>query len=248
MKRFLAICMMICLLAVSVFAVSDAYDTVEDAVAASGLKPLQDKIDQDSVYGSVGNGGEECNMLFDDDVTTKFCTGTFPLYAAWEMDKEYVINGMIVATANDNASYNGRNPETWILYGSDDDENWEAIAEGDESDFDETDYTYYTISFDNSKAYKYYMFEVPNAVSGCFQMSELVPCGAEASAAVEEAPAVVEEAPAPSEEIAEVAPAEEVPAVPATTAPATFDVMTVIVIAVAASLIAALAMKKRTVR
>jgi 3-oxoacyl-[acyl-carrier protein] reductase len=250
MKKFLAICMMICLLAVSVFAASDPYDDLDAAVAASGLNPLQANIIQDSIDGMPsGNAAEEFQNLFDDDVTTKYGIGSFPS-ANWEMDKEYILNGLICATANDNSSYTGRNAEFWTLSGSTDNENWEVIAEGTQDDFEDTDFTYYTITFNNDKAYKYYMWESDGSTAGFFQMSELVPCGTEAGAAapaaVEEAPA--EEAPVAEEAPAEVAPAEEAPAAPVTTAPATFDVMSVVVIAAAASLIAALAVKKRAVK
>jgi len=249
MKKFLAICMMICILAVSVFAASDPYDTIEDAIAASGLVSLQGNIIQDSIYGSEGFANEESFNLFDDDVTTKFCTGTFPLYAAWQMDKEYVLNGVLFATANDNSGNAGRNPDTWTISGSNDDSSWEVIASGTWEDLDDVDYTYFSVKFDNDKAFSYYIFDVPDAANfQCFQMSELVPCGAEAvaPAVVEEVPAAEEVAPA-EEAPAEVAPAAEEVAAPVA-APATSDVMTVIVIAAAVSIIAALAMKKRTVR
>jgi 3-oxoacyl-[acyl-carrier protein] reductase len=246
MKKFLAICMMICLLAVSVFAASDPFDTVDDAVAASGLKPLQANVIQDSIYGSESFANEECYNLFDDDVTTKFCTGTFPLYATWQMDKSYVLNGVIFATANDNSGNPGRNPDEWTISGSNDESTWEVIASGTWEDFEDVDYTYFTVSFENDKAFTWYQLDVPSTVANCFQVSELVPCGAEAAAAPAEV-APVEEAPVAEEAPAEVAPAEAAPEAPAA-APATFDVMSVVVIAAAASLIAALAMKKRAVK
>lgn len=239
----LTACMILCSMLVSVSAASAQYMTVEDAIAAIGLESLQDKVVLDSVEGSDHFDNEGYGNLFDNDVTTKFCTGTFPLYASWKMDKAYSVGGMIVATANDNFSYPGRNPETWILSGSNDGSTWTAIAEGTEYDLEDEDFTYYTITFGTaSDAYQYFKFDVPNAFSGCFQMSELILVEAEA-------PEVV------VEEVTETAPAAEVAeaSAPATVAvvsaaPQTSDATAMIAVLAIVAFAACVVLKKRVLR
>ena len=202
MKRFLAICFVICLLTVSVFAATGPYDTVDDAIKASGFKSLQANVLIDTVTGTEGFGEEQPPNLFDGDNTTKFCTGSLPLEATWKMDNEYVLDGIIFSTANDNAEYQGRSPELWSLKGSNDGSSWVVIAEGTEADFEEENFVYYTVKLNNDKAFSQYLFEVPSTISGTFQIAELVPCGdvppppvVEEVAAPEEAPAAAVEAP-----------------------------------------------------
>ena len=236
MKKIFAICFAICLLTVSVFGASAQYETVDDAIAASGFSPLQANVIIDSVEGTEGFGEEQAANLFDGDNTTKFCTGTFPLEATWQMDKEYVINGIIFSTANDNAGNPGRNPDTWTLSGSNDGSSWTVVAQGDEFDFEDVDFTYYTVSVNNDKAFSQYKFEVPSTLANCFQVAELVLCGAEPAPVVEE---VVEEAPAA--EAAVEAPVVAAPVV----APQTNDAAISAVVALVIAGAAIVALKKR---
>jgi F5/8 type C domain. len=236
MKKILAICFAICLLTVSVFGASAQYATVDDAIAASGFSPLQANVIIDSVVGTEGFGEEQAPNLFDGDTATKFCTGTFPLEATWSMDKEYVVNGIIFATANDNSGNPGRNPDTWTLSGSNDGSSWTVVAEGDEFDFEDVDFTYYTVSVSNDKAFSQYKFDVPSTLANCFQVSELVLCGAEP------APVVVEEVAveAPAEEAAPVVVAPVV-----VTAPQTSDAALSAVVALVIAGAAIVVLKKR---
>ena len=235
MKKIFAICFAICLLTVSVFGASAQYATLDDAVAASGFSPLNANVIQDSVDSSEGFANEEGINLFDGDTATKFCTGTFPLYASWSMDKEYVVNGIIFATANDNSGNPGRNPDTWTLSGSNDGSSWEVVAEGDEFDFEDTDFTYYTVSVNNDKAFSQYKFEVPSTLANCFQVSELVLCGAEPAPVVEE---VVEEAPAAEAVV-------EAPVAAPVAAPQTNDAAISAVVALVIAGAAIVTLKKR---
>jgi len=237
MKKILAICFAICLLTVSVFAATGPYDTVDDAIAASGFASLQANVIIDSVTGTEGFGEEQPPNLFDGDNTTKFCTGSLPLEATWQMDKEYVLDGIIFSTANDNAEYPGRSPELWSLKGSNDGSSWEVIGEGTEADFEEENFVYYTVKLNNEKAFSYYLFEVPSTISGTFQVAELVPCGAEPK------PVIVEEVAAPEEAPAAV----EAPVVvaPVVTAPQTSDAALSAVVALVIAGAAIVVLKKR---
>ena len=231
--------LLVAMMLVPAMAASAPYATVEDALAASGFTSLQGNIVPDAFDGSEGFANEEHFNLFDGDTATKFCTGTFPLFASWEMDKEYVLNGAIFATANDNSGNAGRNPNEWTISGSSDNSSWEVIASGTYADLEDTDFTYYTISFNNDKAFKFYRFDAPDAENfTCFQMSEIVPCGAEP------APVVVEEV-APVEAPAEAAaPVEAAPAPVVVTAPQTADFVTISAIGTLLSAGAAMLLKR----
>ncbi|MBQ4349649.1 MAG: discoidin domain-containing protein, partial [Clostridia bacterium] len=120
------------------------YDEAAAAAAAIGSKPIMtyEYVDGSTTYFGDENPGN----LWDDDVTTKFCTDGFPAWSVASVDGKYKINGIIMATANDNSSYNGRSPNKWTLYGSLDNAGWDPIASGDETFFEETDYTFYVTS------------------------------------------------------------------------------------------------------
>ena len=229
--------LLIAMMILPAMAASAPYETFDAAVAASGLKPLNANVIQDSIDGTEHFGDESFINLFDGDTATKFCSNVYPVTATWEMDAEYVLDGVIFATANDNAEYNGRNPELWTISGSNDNSSWEAVANGTEADFEETNFTYYTVSFNNDKAFKFYKFEVPSSISGTFQVSELVPCGDVPP------PPVVEEV-APVEAPAEAAPVEAAPAPVVVTAPQTADFVTISAIGTLLSAGAAMLLKR----
>ena len=100
-----------------------------------------------------------------------------------------------MATANDNAEYNGRLPSAWTVSGSPDGENWTVIASGDESFFEESNFRYFAGDA-SSDAIKFVKFDADGAASGCFQISELVLTGSKTAApAADEALDAKEEAP-----------------------------------------------------
>jgi len=170
------------------------YDEAAAAAAAIGSKPIMtyEYVDGSTTYFGDENPGN----LWDDDVTTKFCTDGFPAWSVASVDGKYKINGIIMATANDNSSYNGRSPNKWTLYGSLDNAGWDPIASGDETFFEETDYTFYVTSIPETAEYSYFKFECEETVSGTMQVSEVVLCSADA-------PEVKVEEPAPVEEVVE---------------------------------------------
>ena len=161
---------------------ADGFDGSEDAAAALadagnaiGKTPLT------GIYTFLGGtesfGGEGPENLWDNSLTTKFCTGTFPTISAAALDGKYKIDGLILATANDNASYNDRNPFEWYLYASNDAQSWTCIAQGDDTFFEETNFTYYPCAITVDGEWSFLMWQSEGALSGCFQMSELVICG-----------------------------------------------------------------------
>ncbi|MBO5119511.1 hypothetical protein J6B78_06335 [Methanocorpusculum sp.] len=167
------------------------YATAEEAVAAIGKTAISGYT---FVSGTTGFGNEGPENLWDGDTATKFCSNEFPTTSIAALDGEYTIDGIIMATANDNAEYNQRSPYEWAIYGSKDGAAWTAIAYGDDYFFEETNFTYYAAAVDTTDAYKYIMFQSEGGLSGTFQVSEVVVCGAkvEAAAPVVEEPVVEE--------------------------------------------------------
>ncbi len=192
------------------------FATLEEATASIGKTAISGYA---YVAGTNGNANEGPENLWDNDTATKFCTGEFPTISIVELDGEYAIDGIIMATANDNSSYNNRSPYEWVIYGSNDGSAWTALAYGDDYFFEETDFTYYAAPLTTEGTYKYIQFQSAGALSGCFQVSELVLTGmkVEAAPVVEEEPAVeepvveevVEEEPVVEEAVVEEAVVEE---------------------------------------
>ena len=126
----------------------------------------------------------------------------------------YKITGSTMATANDNADYNGRSPNAWTISVSPDGENWTDLKKGDDSFFEELNFTYFA-GDGKAENVGYVKFTADGTASGTFQVSELTLFGDKTgdAPAAEEAPAE-EETPAPAE--------EETPAeTPTTTEPTT---------------------------
>ena len=202
------------------------YATLEEAAASIGKTAVTGAT---FVTGSNGNNNEGPENLWDNDTATKFCTGEFPTQSLAMFANPITVDGIIMATANDNSSYNNRSPFEWAIYVSGDGENWTAIAYGDDTFFEETDFTYYAAALSAPvEGVKYVYFQSEGALSGCYQMSELVltgTAGAAAAATTTETEAPVEETTAPETEAAETTATEETVEAPATTteAPKTFD-------------------------
>lgn len=149
-------------------------DGVYEAAASIGRDPIESYT---FISGTGGNPNEGPESLWDGNVETKFCSSEFPMRSIVELDKAYRIDGVIMATANDNASYNGRNPNEWKIQGSNNASDWEDIITGNESFFDEVNFTYFAAGFDpTEKAYKYIRFRNGSSKSGCCQVSEVVVC------------------------------------------------------------------------
>lgn len=176
---------------------------------AEGKNILTANVVLDSVVGTESFANEIAANLFDGDTATKFCSGVLPAEITWKMDAAYAVDYYLIATANDNADYNGRNPETWILSGSNDNATWTVIDEGAEAELAEVNFTYFMFPVTAPAAYEYYKFEMPSTLSGTLQVSEVVLCGAFPAAVVEETVAVPAETAAPAAEAVVVAAAPQ---------------------------------------
>ena len=166
------------------------YEDEAAAIASIGKTPIDNVT---FVLGTIGNNNEGPENLWDRDNTTKFCTGNAPFISIVELDDTYGIDGIVLSTANDNAEYNGRNPQNWAILGSNDFENWDLIVNGDATFLAETDFIYYAASFEQTGGYKYIAWEAEGAEGGgTFQLAEVVLTGAKAEAAAAAAPAAPE--------------------------------------------------------
>ena len=223
------------------------YATLEEAAASIGKTAVTGTT---FVTGSNGNNNEGSENLWDNDTATKFCTAEFPTQSLAMYANPITVDGIIMATANDNSSYNNRSPFEWAIYVSGDGENWTAIAYGDDTFFEETDFTYYAGTIASPvEGVKYVYFQSEGALSGTFQMSEVVLTGTagEAAPATAETEATVEETTAPETEAAETTATEETVEAPATTteAPKTFDAGVIAAVAAAVSAAGYAISKKR---
>ena len=108
------------------------YATLEEAAASIGKTPL---LVPTYVVGSNGNNNEGSDKLWDNDTATKFCTGEFPTQSIAKFANPVTVDGIIMATANDNSQYNNRSPFEWTVNVSSDGENWTPIAYGDDTFF-----------------------------------------------------------------------------------------------------------------
>ena len=180
------------------------FKKVADAAAAVGMTPITGYEWEDGTNG-FGNEGPE--NLWDGDTATKFCTNEFPAESVASLDATYKVTGFTMATANDNAEYNGRSPNAWTISVSADGENWTELAKGDDSFFEEKNFTYYN-GEGTAENVAFVKFEAEGTASGTFQVSEVTLYGEKTG----EKPVKEEPAPAPEPEPEpepEPAPAEE---------------------------------------
>ena len=124
------------------------------------------------VSGTDSFGGEGPENLWDGETSTKFCTNAFPAESNVKLDGIYDITGFTMATANDNADYNGRSPNAWTISVSADGENWTELASGDDTFFEETNFTYYA-GEGTASGVSYVKFNAEGTASGTFQVSEV---------------------------------------------------------------------------
>lgn len=150
--------------AVPAGAASEGFE--ELAVAASGKNPL---LNPEYIDGGQGFNEKEHSyglLVYDEELDEdqkpfpKYCSDIFPYWAEWKYDRAYVINRIILRTANDSGQYSRRPSDGWTLSGSNDGASWEVIYTGASGDVEDADYMYYRVDIpNNSKEFRYYRFE-----------------------------------------------------------------------------------------
>ena len=142
--------------------------------------------------GSAGfNSGEDYDKIVDGNTSTKWCLNGGEgnaVYNIFHSSLPIYVTGYKITTANDNASYTGRNPKSWQFYGSTadsnpgvDDASWELIASVSNDtklrDVNFTTYTY-TLPAETSKAYQSFKWVITarkGGGNGVIQVSEFCP-------------------------------------------------------------------------
>lgn len=136
------------------------------AVPEEGAKTLEEVTGGKNVlkFPAFLDGGEGFNdtegaeSMFDyENESSKYCSDKMPYWAEWQYDKAYVVERIILRTANDNKSYPRRMGDGWTLSGSNDGKGWTVIYTGKEDDVVNLNFMYYYVDLpDNKDAYKYY--------------------------------------------------------------------------------------------
>lgn len=142
--------------------------------------------------GSAGfSSGENYDKIVDGNTATKWCLNAGDgntVYNIFHTSLPIFVTGYRITTANDNASFPGRNPKSWKLYGSTadsnpgvDDASWELIASvtNDTKMKDQNFTTYnYTLPAETTKAYQTFKWVVSargGGGNGVIQVSEFCP-------------------------------------------------------------------------
>ena len=84
-------------------------------------------------------------------------------YVIFEASKAGVPVGYTITTGEDNASFNGRNPLSWKLYGNNtgEDSNWTLIQEvSNDEKLEDKNYASYDFTCEGSTYYKYFKWEI----------------------------------------------------------------------------------------
>lgn len=134
-----------------------------------------DSIDADNT-SIAGYNAEVPANLFDRDTSTKMFANSKGTIA-WKMNREATIYSYSLTTANDNASFPGRNPKSWVLYGSSNGSTWEAIDVVKDSGMKDVNYEKYQYVVDKVGTYKYFKIDFTELYGNSFQLSEIELCG-----------------------------------------------------------------------
>ena len=139
------------------------------------------------LYGTAGiSDSEGPAKLFDSSTSTKWClnfNSSTGAYVAFALEEAKAISGYTFTTANDTASNTGRNPKSWVIYGSNDTAcesesytGWTEICRvTDDTTMQGVNFTDYSFAVDgNTTAYQYYKIVfTANGGDGSLQLSEI---------------------------------------------------------------------------
>lgn len=122
---------------------------------------------------------EQAENLFDNNIKTKFNVYSSKAYVIWENAKLIKVKSYVMVTGNDTSIYKGRNPKTWVLYGSNkkldrNSNKWVKIhSVKNDQKLKSEDFKAFTFTVSPSvKAYKYFKLEITeNTGDKCTQLS-----------------------------------------------------------------------------
>lgn len=159
-----------CLVCAQFVAPTALADTPSGTTTPSVTPPTYNPTVSFSALDGVNDSGstEVYGNLFDGSIGTKYCVkiGANPYVVFKSSSHGTKISGYKFYTANDTASHEGRNPKSWVLYGSNNyDESaktgtWTAIhTVTDDTTMGATNRTGYLFTVSNAGVYKYFKFE-----------------------------------------------------------------------------------------
>ena len=142
--------------------------------ATSSQYSFNDMIAPPAVISStpeVSSTTEGLAQLFDGNPNTKLgyysAVSKFEIF--WSYDKAVKVTGYSLTTGNDSTVFT-RNPDSWVLYGSNDGLNYKEIGKGSVShNFSNEMYIY---GIDNPGSYQYYKIEF-SVNNHAFQMADI---------------------------------------------------------------------------
>lgn len=114
--------------------------------------------------------GEDVSKLFDNNYGSKFLTFNNLAWVQLKTMEKYRLKKYCIVSANDSPE---RDPETVVVQGSNDGENWVVIDERENVDFIDR---FQTIDFEvfNSAAYSYYKIEFSNQEGNILQIADIL--------------------------------------------------------------------------
>lgn len=126
---------------------------------------------------------EVASNLFDNNTNTKWCftytsiTSSSHPYVIFKASLPCKVEGYSITTGSDAAVSPNRNPKSWILYGSNDQNSWTKIDQvTNDTKLKDVNATTYSYTCTPSSAYQYFKYEITagtTASNGTIQISEL---------------------------------------------------------------------------
>ena len=172
MKKILPLLLLVCLLA-AVF--SGCGKDGDEPVTGATVTPVD---------GTPGiHVSEDYDNLFDRDVGTKWCVTDFEgAYVIFSLSEPVKPTGYTIVTGNDNATYEGRNPSGWALYGANgrkapgsNSRKWDLIdAIADDTTLQDANFAPFQFDiYKLKKSYQHFMLVIPGTKgASVMQISE----------------------------------------------------------------------------
>ncbi|MHB1151058.1 MAG: CotH kinase family protein [Eubacteriales bacterium] len=138
-----------------------AYGNGTTTLIPENYESLNAYIIKDSISGTEGFACETAENAFDGTSSTKYCFGSAGESVLYFAASEPVtVKATMFMTANDTAENPNRNPDSWILYGSNDGKNgtWTVVASEPDGDalMGTANFTYYGMKTSNTESRQYY--------------------------------------------------------------------------------------------
>ena len=129
------------------------------------------------ISGTAGVGNQNCENLFDNNTSTKWCVTTpgNPTYVEFSSTNSITPKGYVLTTGNDTFDYPGRNPMSWTIKArATQDDPWTVLTTVTNDEKlpaqNRIECSYY---FPNTTAYQYFRFEITQFKEGSeMQLSE----------------------------------------------------------------------------